>query len=420
MSPSVPRLLCLDITKRWTRDPTIWSPQKLLAGDASFFPASLSLSVKRSLTSRFFMYEENAGMKLKDENGPTQVVQLSPSELADILNEQPVDDAAGNNRMVHQHHYCTFPVENTAPGLLSQIKDYEKLHDDHRLLDPRGPSLWMGSSGSGTQAHYDVADNVICQLFGTKRIRCYSPKAASALHVFPDAHPRARKSQVNFDNPDHTLFSNFSSLPPPEIDVELGPGSALFIPAFWFHHVENGIVEKNGSPLQLGDPGPSISLNLFALSKSMMVAQNIFRDASRPFKSATEPHFEFAVTALHALSWKLFKGLNVEYEPSKFIQKHLLDTRYAPLRNETLKHSGNYTRGRERLRMRSKLTVEEEEIISNCIARILPHFASLCEEDDDDGILPLVVCHLFELWAVELVGASSVAEVWEAVLLLDV
>jgi hypothetical protein len=70
--------------------------------------------------------------------------------------------------------------------------------------------------------------------------------------------------------------------------------------------------------------------------------------------------------------------------------------------------------------MRSKLTVEEEEIISNCIARILPHFASLCEEDDDDGILPLVVCHLFELWAVELVGASSVAEVWEAVLLLDV
>jgi len=415
MSSSIPRLLRLEITKHWTRDPISWSPQQLLAGDTSFFSSSLSMSVKRSLASRFFMYEEHANMKLNDDNGPTQIIQRSPSELAKLLHEQPVDDAAGNNQMVQRYHYWTSPIADVAPGILKQIEGYEKIHDEHRLLDPRGPSLWMGSSGSGTQAHYDVADNVIVQLFGSKRIRCYSPDAASALHVFPDAHPRARKSQVNFDNPDHALFPNFSLLPPPEIDVELETGSALFIPAFWFHHVENGIVAQKSCPLQRqGNPGPSVSLNLFSLSKPMMVAQNIFRDASRPL-GETQFHFDFAVAALRSLSWKIFEGLDMDCKPANFIQNQLLDTRYSPLQD--IENSSSCTNGQ--MRIERNLTVSEEQIISNCIARLLPQLASLREEGNHDGILSLVLSHLFELWAVEMVGALSVADVWKAVLLFD-
>lgn len=160
MAPAVPRLLRHEITKPWARHPAGWSPHELLAGESSFFLESSSLTVKRS-TTRFFMYEEHANerVKLKDDNGPTEVLQRSPSHLADLLCD-------GEN----QYHYWTSPVADVAPGLLKRLQGYESLHDDQQLLDPRGPSLWMGSSGSATQAHYDVADIVVVQLFGTKRV----------------------------------------------------------------------------------------------------------------------------------------------------------------------------------------------------------------------------------------------------------
>ena len=55
----------------------------------------------------------------------------------------------------------------------------------------------MGGRGSSTQAHYDVAHNVFVQLHGEKRFELRPPSAHRSLHVFPDAHPRARKSQVS-------------------------------------------------------------------------------------------------------------------------------------------------------------------------------------------------------------------------------
>lgn len=363
------------------------------------------MNVKRSV-SRFFMYEEQGQSKLIDNNGPTQIIQRSPKELGALLHEQPVEDSI-------RYHYWTSPFLDVAPGLLNQVKGYDKIHPnlaDSRLLDPRGPSLWMGSAGSATQAHYDIADNVIVQLFGTKRIRCYSPRAASALHVFPDAHPRARKSQVNFDNQDEILFPNFLSLPPPEIDVRLQPGDAIFIPAFWFHHVENGMLPSINHTSSYSDYVPSVSLNVFALSMRMRIAQNILMSASQPF-GRINPDFDFAVEALHLLSLKLFQELNLCSNSSDFIRDQLLDARYAPLKsnagtNRDINGTGNI----------NKLSNSEKNNISSCITRLLPQLASL-QEEGDDGVLELVICHLFELWAVELVGAPSVAKVWESALL---
>ncbi len=424
MPPSVPRLVTNSFTKAWIRDPTFWSPRKLLAGDDSFFPPSTIFNVKRSFKSRFFMYEEHADTKLRDKSGPTKVIQLTPAQLSDALYGQTDRHVSisHEDQVVHEHHYCTFPVAKTAPGLLRQVEGYRKLHGSNRVLDPRGPSLWIGTSGSSTQAHYDVADNVICQLFGTKRIRCYNPSAASALHVFPDAHPRARKSQVDFDKPNHKLFSKFSSLPPPDVDVVLRPGSTLFIPAFWFHHVENGLVGKDSLGHEIGDHGPSVSLNLFAISDAMIISQNIFRDASQPFRVPTttlansQLDAEFAVAALHALTWKLMLELNICH-PEIFIQEQLLDARYAPLHDFGLNHSENQIK--ERLKSKIiNLTSTEEGNVANCVAQILPQFKTL-REIFGEGVMSITLCHLLELWAVEMVGASTVAELWEAVLFIE-
>jgi hypothetical protein len=173
---------------------------------------------------------------------------------------------------------------------------------------------------------------------------------------------------------------------------------------------------------------------MFALSASMLVAQRIFKEASRPLFGnlagapgsestvATGGHGPFAVEALRALGWALLEGLNVRESPSVFIRTHLLDTRYAPLFGPLAKLNGSNEKdcrggGGGGQEQRRKLTALEKENVAICIARILPHFESLGQ--NDNGIALLVVCHLLELWAVELVGASQVANAWEAALCLD-
>jgi len=347
------------------------------------------------------MYEEHTSNKLKDDN-VTKVLQRSPSELAEML---------FTNDPSHGHCYWTSPIAGVAPALLAFINEYNpsQLYENPEAqLDPRGPSLWMGNAGSATQAHYDVADNVIVQLFGVKRIRCYPPSAAEALHVFPDAHPRARKSQVDFDkaarenknrtannnnnNITHSKYPHFAHLPEPILDVVLQPGDALSIPAFWFHHVENGYQ----------DTDPTVSLNLFALSHSMMMAQRIFQEASRVLPGRE------AIAVLNALSEALFEAL--EKDAAQFIRRSVLETRYVPLGHVHESSPGSSTRDGST----GRLSPSDQAQVADCVARILPLFESL--NHLKNGIMELVLAHLLELWAVERLGAPNVADAWESVL----
>jgi hypothetical protein len=434
-SSRVPRLLRNnEVIKEWAISScgaasAAWSPRELLTGTSSVFPASSQLTVKRSSTSRFFMYEEQGQAKLNDGIGKTEELLVSPAEMANLLHEK--DDSGS-------YHYWTSPVASVAPELLERFPNYHSLHNDQRFLDPRGPSMWMGNSGSATQAHYDVADNVLVQLHGSKRIRCYPPKAAKALHVFPDSHPRARKSQVNFDEPDHDRYPFFTSLPAPILDVILQPGDALWLPAFWFHHVENGRLPPSSSSTTTttttcndAEDAPSVSVNVFSFSAPMMTAQRIFQTASRPFgflppphpsdQKAVEEHHSFALAVLRALGHELLKGLNrEESSPSDYIRSALLTSRYAPLGvdDDSSPIIANNATARA-------LTMDENAVVASCIASILPEFELLDDsskiqnegkEEEESGIVDLIALHLLELWAVELVGAGAVAGSWSAAL----
>ena len=99
----------------------------------------------------------------------------------------------------------------------------------------------------------DLAAIFGSQAHGRKRFRLWGPDAHAALRVFPDAHPRARKAQV--------LIDSDPGVPKAELDVTLEAGEALFIPAFWFHHVEA--------------LSPSVSVNVFSENSMKLAAQTI-------------------------------------------------------------------------------------------------------------------------------------------------
>ena len=163
-----------------------------------------------------------------------------PAELS-VLAEDFFGRLAQDSSSDDTHsHYFTAPLRDL-PGLIEHAPFWESMassdstHDDPRAMRP-WLQLWAADAGACTQAHYDVADNVFVNLSGSKEFLLWPPQSSGELHLFPDAHPRARKAQVCVERPDYDAHPLAADLASP-IRVLLGPGDALSIPAFWFHHV---------------------------------------------------------------------------------------------------------------------------------------------------------------------------------------
>ena len=179
---------------------------------ADALPAQLV--AKRSVTGLFCYSEDDANTKKRTVGADRFAVEwetLTGGELLDRCSSQSGD-----------YYYYTTTYDNDGADWWRGA-----IGDDVVDALPRKTSLWVGGNGSTTQSHYDVADNILGQCLGTKRIRCWAPSSHWAMTPFPDAHPLARKAQIDVEE-----------MPDPDVDVILEPGDALAIPAFWFHHCE--------------------------------------------------------------------------------------------------------------------------------------------------------------------------------------
>ncbi|XP_056390100.1 tRNA wybutosine-synthesizing protein 5 isoform X2 [Hyla sarda] len=94
----------------------------------------------------------------------------------------------------------------------------------------------ISSPGLQLWTHYDVMDNVLIQVTGTKRVVLYSPRDAPYLYLSGD------KSEVlDVDTPDLVKYPLFAQAR--RYECTLHAGDVLFIPALWFH---NTVAEEFG------------------------------------------------------------------------------------------------------------------------------------------------------------------------------
>uniref|UniRef100_A0A8C9PQ60 JmjC domain-containing protein n=1 Tax=Spermophilus dauricus TaxID=99837 RepID=A0A8C9PQ60_SPEDA len=99
--------------------------------------------------------------------------------------------------------------------------------------------LLIGMEGNVTPAHCDEQQNFFAQIKDHKRCILFPPDQFECLYPYPVHHPCDRRSQVDFDNPDYKRFPNFQNVVGYETLV--GPGDVLYIPMYWWHHIESSL-----------------------------------------------------------------------------------------------------------------------------------------------------------------------------------
>lgn len=124
--------------------------------------------------------------------------------------------------------------------------------------------LFAGLGGTLYHCHYDLQPNLHVQLTGRKRFILFSPDDWAHLYPFPVHHDLDRRSQVDLDAPDSSVFPDWGGAK--GYVVELNPGDALYIPPYWWHHVQSLTPETTSMAMWFFEYFPQSTGQLFGLS----------------------------------------------------------------------------------------------------------------------------------------------------------
>lgn len=95
-------------------------------------------------------------------------------------------------------------------------------------------NAWFGPAGTVSPLHYDPKNNLLCQVFGYKRIVLYKPEDSEYLYPY-ETRLLCNTAQVDPYKPDYEKWPKFKSAE--AFFCYLKPGEMLFIPPKWWHHV---------------------------------------------------------------------------------------------------------------------------------------------------------------------------------------
>ncbi|GBG31819.1 Bifunctional arginine demethylase and lysyl-hydroxylase JMJD6 [Hondaea fermentalgiana] len=104
------------------------------------------------------------------------------------------------------------------------------------------PTMWMGTSTSDTKLHHDCCDNWVSMVQGTKRWFIAPPTEAHKLApvLCTGKHQSLCWASVKYPNdpnPSARQKAVLDSLQ--SITIDLNAGEMLYLPAGWWHHIQN-------------------------------------------------------------------------------------------------------------------------------------------------------------------------------------
>ena len=102
------------------------------------------------------------------------------------------------------------------------------------------PTVWMGTSTSDTRFHHDCCDNFVMMIMGTKRFTLAPPSDWRTLNPScVGAMKNLCWANVAYPNNVKTAKHRRIMDKVHSVVVDVRPGEILYMPAGWFHHIEN-------------------------------------------------------------------------------------------------------------------------------------------------------------------------------------
>ncbi|XP_022915704.1 hypoxia-inducible factor 1-alpha inhibitor-like isoform X2 [Onthophagus taurus] len=203
-------------------------------GDADY-------TVYLSRNHKFKYFDEKKVQKLNGDIGkgidfmqPTKKVDMKLSEFIRRLKEWK----RGDDRL-----YLQQGLNNTVgPEIVRDFVNFNwEFCNGKQSKHNWGPLtynlLLIGMEGNVTPCHYDEQQNLFAQIYGYKRCILFPPSEFECLYPYPVHHPHDRQSMVDFDKPDYSKFPKFKDAK--AYESVLGPGEVLYIPVYWWHHIES-------------------------------------------------------------------------------------------------------------------------------------------------------------------------------------
>ena len=187
---------------------------------------------------------------------------------------------------------------NLAEESDESLKD-DEVQDEHQLFSS---VLRISSPNLVLWTHYDILDNILLQIHGTKSVTLFSPEDVPYLYLEGD------KSKVHdIDASIEELKIEFPLfLKATRYQCELHSGDALFIPSLWFHNVKANDF--------------SISVNFFWKDKELI--KQDFYDKSDVYGNKDLVHGANALLNLD----KIIKNLNkLPIKFRKFYMKVMIE-----------------------------------------------------------------------------------------------
>lgn len=101
------------------------------------------------------------------------------------------------------------------------------------------PRIWIGNRVT-VQTHFDLKENVACVVAGRRRFTVFPPSQTPNLYPGPFELTLSGPpvSMVQLDAPDLDRYPRFTEALAAARFADLEPGDALYIPYFWWHHVQ--------------------------------------------------------------------------------------------------------------------------------------------------------------------------------------
>ena len=171
------------------------------------------------------------GMHYTDDDWSQDLVKLEDFIRRHFLSEAVID---------RKEYLAQHSLFDQIPDLKKDISipDYCCLTDDETSSTELQVDVkaWLGPSGTISPMHHDPKHNLLCQVFGHKRIILAAPEDTPSLYPHED-QMLFNTSQIDAENLDFEAFPLTRSVK--FFTITLFAGEMLYIPPTWWHYVRS-------------------------------------------------------------------------------------------------------------------------------------------------------------------------------------